>query len=142
MTTLPQPFKWARYASNNYEVSSKGDRRFSALFAKLPCGRTVEEVYQLDVKGYRVVSSNWRSGKGRPPMNGKSPDDLWDEYLDLWRTYFQVNPKLANDLFSRASGKTITDMFASSLISQARACSTILNEMLVVRQIDYFDGSD
>lgn len=75
-------------------------------------------------------------------MNGKSPDDLWTEYLELWRGYFKANPKLANDLFIRAADKTITDMFASSSISQARACAIILNEMLVVKQVDYFDGSD
>lgn len=142
MRILPPPFRWSRYSPNNYEVSSKGDRRFSALFARLPSGCTIEEAYQLDVKGYRAVSSNWRSGKGRPPLNGKSLDTLWDEYLGLWRIFFEANPKLASDLFTLASGKTLTDMFASSSISQARACSVLLNEALVIKQIDYFEGAE
>lgn len=43
--------------SNFYEVSSKGDKRFSAFYARLKDGRTIEEAYQLDVKGYRVKDS-------------------------------------------------------------------------------------
>ena len=46
-------FTWARYSPNSYEVSTKGDKRFSALNARLKDGRTIEEAYQLDVKGYR-----------------------------------------------------------------------------------------
>lgn len=34
-----------------YEVSSSGDKRFSALFAKMADGRTIEEHYQCDIKG-------------------------------------------------------------------------------------------
>jgi hypothetical protein len=31
---------------NTYEVSSRGDKRFSALYAKLSDGRTIEQAYQ------------------------------------------------------------------------------------------------
>ena len=70
-------FTWARYSPNSYEVSTKGDKRFSALNARLKDGRTIEEAYQLDVKGYRqdvngVQDTNWRKGKGKPPINGLS----------------------------------------------------------------------
>lgn len=64
-------YQWSRYPKHgkeNYEVSSKGDRRFSPLFAKLSDGRTIEEAYQLDIKGYRKFGNDWKLGKGKPPM--------------------------------------------------------------------------
>lgn len=73
---------WARYAAGGYEVSSRGDRRFSALYARLGDGRTIEQAYQLDVKGYRTTgATDWRVGKGRPPLRPLSRDALWLEYL-------------------------------------------------------------
>lgn len=123
-------FESARYAAQGkgYELSSKGDTRFSALYARLGDGRSIEEAYQLDVKGFRAQSNNWRSGKGQAALNGKDYDQLWCEYLDLWRTWSQENPALIEDLRSKAQGKILTDCFASSPISQARALSIILNE--------------
>ena len=59
---------WARTASNSYEVSTRGDKRFSALVAKFAegtiidgvdvGGRTIEDVYQAVIK---------KSGKGQAP---------------------------------------------------------------------------
>ena len=59
---------WARTSENSYEVSSKGDRRFSALNATFKPGtiidgvdvggRTIEDVYQSVIK---------KSGKGQAP---------------------------------------------------------------------------
>lgn len=59
---------WARESNNNYEVSSIGDRRFSALNARFKKdtviegvdvgGRTIEDVYQSVIK---------KSGKSQPP---------------------------------------------------------------------------
>ena len=59
-------FTWARHGG--YEVSSRGDRRFSAFVARLPEGRTIEAVYQCDIKGYDPGGTNWRLGKGKPPL--------------------------------------------------------------------------
>ena len=39
-----QTIKWSR--KGGYECSSKGDKRFSALFAVMPDGRTIEQHYQ------------------------------------------------------------------------------------------------
>ena len=47
-------FTSARYSDNGYEVSSAGDKRFSAFYAKLKDGRSIEKAYQ-EAKG---------SGKG------------------------------------------------------------------------------
>lgn len=43
---------WARFGG--YDCSTKGDRRFSALVAKMPDGRTIEQWYQCDVKAYDI----------------------------------------------------------------------------------------
>lgn len=119
-------FTYARYAAEGtgYECSSHGDKRFSALFARLADGRTIEEAYQLDVKGYRAVSNNWRDGKGKPPLQ---PCDLWGAYLNLWRQWAHENPWDMADLRKKAEGKVLTDKFATSPISQARALAEILN---------------
>ena len=73
-------FTWARRAENSYEVSSKGDTRFSALNAKLKDGRTIEEAYQLDVKGYRAQGDNWRLGKGKAPLTSMTKEQTWQAY--------------------------------------------------------------
>lgn len=269
-------FTWARRAENSYEVSSKGDTRFSALNAKLKDGRTIEEAYQLDVKGYRAQGDNWRLGKGKAPIvpyytglikpeqdtifvfgsnpegrhgagaakvakeqfgaiygqgeglqgnayalptkdlrikenkgfksispeqitenikklyevakqnptkkfkigytnttekslngytgfemiemfnnvsnrpsniifskewvdTGKlnliSPEQSWQEYKSLWETYLNENPDLEQDLREKAKGKVLTDMFAFTDVSQARALAELLNE----RSLDTFN---
>ena len=63
-----QVTNWARYSNNGYEVSTKGDSRFSALNAKFKLGTiidgvdvsgmTIEAVYQSVIK---------KSRKGQPP---------------------------------------------------------------------------
>jgi DNA polymerase bacteriophage-type len=127
-------FQHARFHPEGYEVSSAGDRRFSALYARLPDGRTIEEAYQLDVKGYRATSNDWRVGKGKPPIR---PRDLWPEYKDLWRQWACLNPEAMKDLKAKADSRVLTDRFASSPISQARALAEILNEMTQHATIDF-----
>lgn len=118
-------FSGCRKHSQGYEVSTRGDRRFSALVATLPDGRTIEEAYQLDVKGYRKVSDHWMEGKGKPPLDPKT--DLEKEYLALWSEWAEHNPALMADLRLRARSGVLTDMFASGPISQAKALAEILN---------------
>ena len=59
-------FTWNRYGG--YECSSKGDSRFSAFNAIMPDGRTIEQHYQCGVKGYQPGGTNWKLGKGKPPL--------------------------------------------------------------------------
>lgn len=120
---------WARYAPNSYECSSKGDKRFSALFATLSDGRTLEEAYQLDIKGYRSLSDDWRFGKGKPPIVNKTQTELFAEYLALWETWAVENPDLIEELEIASRGKVLTDMFATSHINQAHALSLIIDRM-------------
>lgn len=120
--------RYARYAARGrgYELSTKGDSRFSALVAQLADGRTIEMHYQGDVKQRDPGGRNWRLGKGKPPLDPSV--DLWAGYLDLWRQWARLNPELIEDLRAKSRGLVLTDMFASSPISQARALAQILNE--------------
>lgn len=119
-------YTWKRY--DGYECSSKGDTRFSALFAQLPDGRTIEEAWQLDCKGYRVHTDNWRDAKGKPPLEGFNP--TYVDYKELWATWAKANPELMRDLAAKSALRDycLSDMFASTNISQARALAELLNE--------------
>ena len=125
-------FMHARFAKNGYEVSSAGDRRFSAFFARMPDGRTIEEHYQCDVKGYDVGGRNWRLGKGRPPKWEMSREALFAEYKALWKVWLEKNPGAASflvDLAADAGGRiTLTDRFATGEVNQARALAELMNE--------------
>ena len=121
--------EWARYSKNGYEVSSKGDKRFSAFYAILPNGNSIEHEYQTTVKGYKSI----KEGKGKPPINNLifSRDQLWENYLKLWTIWFLNNRELVIKLIKLSKGKVLTDMFATTEINQARALATIINEYLI-----------
>lgn len=121
--------EWTRH-DEGYEVSTKGDKRFSAFIARLPDGRTIEETYQGDVKGYDPGGTNWRAGKGRPPLN---PDiDLFGEYLKLWKIWAAEHPDLIDELLEvvKDYNNTLKDRFATTRVNQANALAVILNEKL------------
>lgn len=124
---MKQLFRWKRRGTG-YEVSSKGDKRFSAFYARLTDGRSIEEHYQCDIKGYNPGGRNWRLGKGQPPLDKSK--DLWAEYLQLWKLWAASNPQLITELRRHASlrNHTLTDMFASTPVNQARALATILSQ--------------
>lgn len=122
---LKKDVTWAR--KGGYECSSKGDKRFSALFAVMPDGRTIEQHYQCDVKGYQPGGTNWHMGKGKPPLD--KTKDMWKEYLNLWEIWAAHNPQLIQQLAVKAKefGYVLTDMFATTPVNQARALAEILN---------------
>lgn len=126
-----QPMGWSRYHSNNYEVSSYGDKEFSALNAKLKDGRTIEEAYQLDVKGYRSQGNDWRLGKGKLPLNNFTGEDLYREYKKLWIQWADENKGKLEALSQRAEGKVLTDQFATTPINQARVLAELINERVL-----------
>jgi len=126
-----EKISYGRNSSNGYEVSSKGDKRFSALNARLNDGRTIEEAYQLDVKGYRKQGNDWKLGKGKPPLTQMSQDELYQKYKALWRQWANENRSIMLGLANHLQEKgitTLTDMFANTPISQARAIAEIINE--------------
>lgn len=121
-------FTWTRFG-HGYECSSKGDKRFSAFNARLPGGRTIEEVYQCDIKGYDPGGTNWRLGKGKPPLD--TTVDLWDAYLELWWKWASVNSQLMDELrqLALAHNGSLRDCFASTPVNQAHALSIVLNRL-------------
>ena len=122
-------WEWARATEheNFYEVSTKGDTRFSPLNARLRDGRTIEEAYQLDVKGYRARGyTDWQQAKRKPPLDKSI--DLYAAYLTLWRQWARENPRLITQLAKLAAGKVLTDRFATSEVCQAHALADILND--------------
>lgn len=75
---------------------------------------------------------NWRLGKGKPPLRQRhldNPELLFEDYLDLWKEFAEINPRLMEELRINADkqNKILTDRFATSPVNQARALATILN---------------
>ena len=127
-------FTWARYSDNGYEVSSKGDKRFSAFNAKLPDGRTIEDAYQLDIKGYRIYGNSSKLGKGKAPIGDINPNLLYIQYRNLWAEWAKEHSDLILELYLLADGKVLTDQFATTDINQAHALCDILNNLYPVMQ--------
>lgn len=121
-------FKYSRYGG--YECSSKGDKRFSAFYAKMPDGRSIEQHYQCDVKGYQPGGTDWKLGKGKPPLDAST--DTWAEYLALWELWSWANPELIKELakLAEAHNFTLSDRFASTPVNQARALAEVLNRRM------------
>ena len=85
--------------------------------------------YQCCVKGYDPGGTNWKLGKGQPP---KDPTvDLYAEYKQLWLRWVEENYDLFCELRVLAvkHNGLLTDCFASTEISQARALAELLNEI-------------
>lgn len=118
---------WSRKHPNGYEVSSKGDKRFSAFYAILSDGLSIEYHYQVNIKGYSSI----KEGKGKPPKYKISKEDLYSKYLDLWSRYLKENKGLILELAMNSIDKPLTDMFASSDINQARALTELMNKLLI-----------
>lgn len=109
-----------------YNVSSVGDKRFNAFHAKLSDGRSIEEHYQVDIKGYASI----QEGKSKP---AKEDIDLYPQYKALWARYLEENPKALKVLLFKASqeGYCLRDVFANTPVNQARALADLLNEHLL-----------
>lgn len=77
-----------------FECSSKGDRRFSAFYARIRRrgDRTIEEIFQA-AKVFEDGSTGLsvKAAKGRQPVN---TDEVARLYFDLWVEYIMEN----NDL--------------------------------------------
>ena len=150
--------QWAVKADNSYEVSTAGDKRFSALNATFQEGTifegqdvggyTIEEVYQTFAK-HGELSKNWQKYKGKGPSEGSlvyTDKELTKEeyenhsyekaYLPLWQLWAEQNPELIEDLREKSKGKILTDKYASrTTVSQARALADILNMSTIEQQM-------
>jgi hypothetical protein len=90
------------------ECSSKGDKRFSAFYAKLKIrgNKSIEELYQA-AKIFPDGSTNlsWREAKGRRAVNQKQCAEL---YSILWKEYIEENPVLLEILLNSTG---VSDVF-------------------------------
>lgn len=140
---------WAGTSNNGYEVSSRGDSRFSALNARFKqgtsifghdvSGRTIESVYQHGIKqGDWTTDNNSKTGipKDKTIITGNTEDASYEQgYLPLWREWAKQNPELVEELSQKSHGKTLTDQFTSTRVSQARALSDIIRDTKNYRSI-------
>lgn len=107
------------------ECSSKGDRRFSAFYARVKRyeNLSIEEVYQAaKVFEDGTTGLSWKQAKGRPCINQEQVRTL---YRDLWCAYMFENPHLM-DILVNASG--VSDIFGQ----EGRACQA--EELWLIRQ--------
>ena len=91
-------------------------------------GRSIEQHYQGDIKGWDPGGTNWRLGKGRP---GRDPSvDLWEGYLELWRMWSVNHVPLLQELLILLVPYhgNLSDSFAKTPTNQARALAIILND--------------
>lgn len=115
---------------SGYECSSKGDKVFSAFNAILEDGRSIEQHYQCDVKGFDPGGTDWRLGKGKPPVVRMTEDELYDRYLKLWKRWALDHPQEMQRLrmCAQQNNNTLRDSFSRTQINQARALAQILTE--------------
>ncbi len=91
------------------ECSSRGDKRFSAFYAKVN-GKPIEHIYQGAKKflvNQRVVTGlPWKKAKkwGKPI----NTEELAILYKELWKEYLLNNPSFIN-ILKKASG--LSDIF-------------------------------
>lgn len=116
--------------SKNLECSSRGDKRFSAFYAKLKKygNQSIETIYQnskrtedgrIPGKGRKVAYVVWANKKYPPTVLSKL-------YEKLWRQYFVENPEL---LEYAKQFDTFTDMFKGRAINcQADIIAKIVEE--------------
>lgn len=78
------------------ECSSRGDKRFSAFYARLRCAnnRSIEEIYQASkVFADGATGLTPAQAKGRKAVN---MDFCAKVYSQAWDKYFEENPELLN----------------------------------------------
>lgn len=87
------------------ECSSRGDKRFSAFYARVD-GKSIEDTYQA-AKVFEDGSTghSWRTAKGKRAMNMEEVAAL---YSRLWDCYIEEHPELLAVLRA-ATG--LSDMF-------------------------------
>jgi hypothetical protein len=87
------------------ECSSRGDKRFSAFYAKVN-GKTIEEQYQaFKIFEGGLTNLSWREAKGKKAIN---QEEAFVFYKKLWKQYIQENPEL---LIVLKNANGLSDMF-------------------------------
>ena len=131
-------YTWSRFGG--YECSSKGDKRFSAFYARLNNGLSIEHHFQCFIKGYPSIED----GKGKPPLVDRPIEESYRLYKELWRQYLDSKPWLWIELKNNVEkcSNTVSDMFGTSEINQARALCDLLNERFTDNDFSGFEVLD
>lgn len=111
-------------SENGFDVSDKEDKlakKFSPYLAKLSDGRSIEEHYQVDIKGYTSIEEGRRN-----PSKNLTGEELKKAYLDLWREWADAHPELMGKL--RDAALKNNNSLVSSFLLQADVLTTLLNE--------------
>jgi sulfatase maturation enzyme AslB (radical SAM superfamily) len=90
------------------ECSSKGDKRFSAFYARIKSrgNLSIEDLYQaFKIFENGETGLTWRAAKGRKAVNQEDANKF---YRRLWKEYVKENPELLEVLIC-ASG--VSDIF-------------------------------
>ena len=75
-----------------------------------------------------VFSKEWvDTGKFNLSKEALEDFSYTEGYLPLWQEWARQNPELIEELREKSAGKVLTDKFASTRVSQARALAEILN---------------
>ena len=75
-----------------------------------------------------VFSKEWvDTGKFNLSDEAKEDFSYTEGYLPLWQEWAKQNPELIEELREKSKGKVLTDKFADTRVSQARALADILN---------------
>ena len=101
-------------------------------------GGSVLSSYAKDVYGdkYDATKDNFQGEYSSYikaiSLSNKSKEEREDfsyteGYLPLWQEWARQNPELIDELRTKAKGKTLTDQFANTRVSQAGALAEILN---------------
>ena len=76
-----------------------------------------------------VFSKEWvDTGKFNLSKEALEDFSYTEGYLPLWQEWARQNPELIEELREKVKGKVLTDQFANTRVSQARALAQILNE--------------
>ena len=89
------------------ECSSRGDKRFSAFYAKIG-GVSIEEQYQTAKVFEEGVDLHWRERQGCKALNA---DECAVLYAYLWDRYMRAHPELL-DVLRAATG--LSDVFGKA----------------------------
>lgn len=116
------------------ECSSKGDKRFSAFYAKIKAqgNKSIESLYQA----YKIFEDgstglSWKEAKGKKATNQEEANQYYDM---LWVVYLTENPGLVRILFE-ASG--LSDIFGQKgHCCQATTLWNIRNELMLKEELN------
>lgn len=90
------------------ECSSRGDKRFSAFFARIKSRhyRSIEDLYQsFKIFDKGETNLHWKKAKGKKALNQEEANVF---YSQLWKEYIKENPHLL-PVLREASG--LSDIF-------------------------------